>query len=73
MVVRIKVCRKQGKKFDIFIFSNINFIKKVVMFDNKFQPRELPVAKVIKVLTELLLSYSDKISLFKLNQRSHFK
>ena len=59
--------------FEIFIFSNINFIKKIFTFDNKSQPRELTVAKVIKVLTKILLRYSNKIQLFKSKQRSHFK
>ena len=46
--------------FDIFIFSNINFVKKILKFDNKSKPRELAVAEVIRVLKKILLSYSDK-------------
>ena len=33
------------------------------MLNNKSKPRLLAVAKVIKVLTKILLSYSDKIQL----------
>ena len=50
------------------MFSNINFVKKILTFDNKSKLRELALAKVIKVLTKILVSYSDKIQLFKLKQ-----
>ena len=46
----------------MFIFSNINFVKKILEFD-----------KVIKVLMKLPLSYSDKIQLFKLKQHSNLE
>ena len=49
-----------------FYIFKCNFFKKLLTFDNKSKPRELAVAKVIKVLTKILFSYSDKIQLFKL-------
>ena len=49
------------------MFSNINFIKKIFTFDNKYQTRELALAKGIKALTKILLRYSNKIQLFKSN------
>ena len=53
------------------MFSNINFIKKIFTFDNKYQTRELALAKGIKVLTKILLRDKifnyNKIQLFKSN------